>query len=104
MHVAVHISSTPPLPSRAVACSALLNTGHTHTPECSLLHCLQSKRGALSLNHPHQVTATGLVLTTGETVPVDSLVAALGNGAPTFPYLPQAMRDVLEGQPGGVQL
>ena len=34
----------------------------------------------------------------------ERMLAALGNGAPTFPFLPQAMRDVLEGQPGGVQL
>lgn len=47
----------------------------------------------------------GIVLTDGTRVAADIIVAAMGNGSPTFPYFPADVRAVLENMDeGGVQL
>ena len=58
---------------------------------------------------PHQgelqaFTESGVVLEDGRTIDCDLAVLSLGSGSPTFPFLPEKYRQLLESEPDGVQL
>ena len=58
---------------------------------------------------PHQgelqaFTESGVVLENGRTIDCDLAVLSLGSGSPTFPFLPEKYRSLLESEPDGVQL
>lgn len=58
---------------------------------------------------PHQgelkgFDESGLCLSNGAHIDADVAVLSLGSNAPEFPFLPQHYRDLLEGEPDGVQL
>ena len=49
-------------------------------------------------------TADGVRLSDGSEIAADSVVLAVGNAVPTFPFLPAAYRELLESGPDGAQL
>ena len=58
---------------------------------------------------PHQAelqafTERGVVLEDGRTIDCDLAVLSLGSGSPTFPFLPEKYRQLLESEPDGMQL
>lgn len=59
--------------------------------------------------HPHQgelraFTERGVMLEDGQTIDCDVVVLSLGSGSPTFPFLPDKYRALLESESDGVQL
>lgn len=56
-------------------------------------------RGTLSRFEPDGVT-----LTDGTKIPCDAVISCLGSGSPVFPFMAAEHRDLLEGEPDGVQL
>ena len=58
---------------------------------------------------PHQgelqaFTKNGVIINDGQTIDCDLVVLSLGSGSPTFPFLPEKYRQLLESEPDGVQL
>ncbi|PRQ09801.1 flavin-containing monooxygenase [Enhygromyxa salina] len=58
---------------------------------------------------PHRGVVTrfvedGIVLANGTELPCELVVVCLGSGSPVFPFMPARYRELLEGEPDGVQL
>lgn len=49
-------------------------------------------------------TSNGVRLNDGSEIVADSVVLAVGNAVPTFPFMPAAYRELLESSPDGAQL
>jgi len=49
-------------------------------------------------------TENGVLLKDGRTINCDLVVLSLGSGSPTFPFMPEKYRSLLESEPDGVQL
>ena len=52
----------------------------------------------------HSFTESGVVLEDGDNIDCDLVVLSLGSGSPTFPFLPEKYRSLLENEPDGAQL
>lgn len=52
----------------------------------------------------HSFTEHGVVLEDGDNIDCDLVVLSLGSGSPTFPFLPEKYRSLLESESDGAQL